>query len=88
MRKLFTLAATGLTLFAAACAHPVDTAGVPAFGEAVRTMQRVQAVPSEPSAAPPEGSAAAGALAQERYKAGQTQPLQSPATSSVNPSTR
>ncbi len=80
MRTLVTLAALALAL--SACSHPVDTAGADSFGDAVRMMHAAQ---TAPEAEAPEGSGAQGALAQQRYKAGQTHPLMPSSTSLANP---
>jgi hypothetical protein len=50
-------------------------------------MHSSQAVPEAVSDEPPEGSAAVGALAQERYQTGRTRPLTPTTTSSANPTT-
>ncbi len=82
---LFLTAAAALTLLAA-CANPNRPA--PGFGDSVAAMHRAQTVPSDVTLEPPEGSGAAGALAQTRYQTGSTKPLLSSATSAANPSQR
>jgi hypothetical protein len=83
MRTLLTLSALGLAFLAAACASSIDTAGAPSFGASVEAMQRAQTIPGDTSEAPPEGSGAAGVLAQSRYQNGRTRPLApSPTTTS------
>lgn len=83
MRTLLALSALTLT---SACLHPVDTAGAPSFGASVQAMHGNQATPGAGSTEAPEGSGAVGALAQERYRTGQTRPLMPTTTSSANPS--
>ena len=85
MRTLFTLSALGLAFFAAACASSIDTADAPSFGASVEAMHRAQAIPGNTSEAPPEGSGAAGVLAQSRAQNGRTRALApSPTTSSTS----
>ena len=81
-RLIITLAALA-TL--AACTTPADTAGAPTFGASVAAMHEAQAVPSSATPGAPEGSGAVGSLAQQRYKDGQTRPLQPASTSLSNP---
>lgn len=85
MRILLALSALAFTC-ACVSSDKVDTAGAPSFGASLETMQNVQAVPGAVSEEPPEGSGAVGALAQERYKTGQTRPLLPTTTSTANPS--
>jgi hypothetical protein len=84
--KTHLIAAAGLAALAAACTTPVDTAGAPSFGEAVRINTQAQTAPGSTSLEAPEGSGAQGAEAQTRYKTGNTRPLQPASTSSANPS--
>lgn len=81
------IAAAGLAALAAACSTTPDTAGNPSFGESVRAMHDAQALTTETSAEAPEGSGAQGALAQTRYKTGDTRPLPAASVSSLNPPT-
>lgn len=81
-----TLLALSALVLASACLHPVDTASAPSFGASVDAMHRNQTTPGPVSDEPPEGSGAVGALAQERYRTGQTRPLMPTTTSSANPS--
>lgn len=80
------MAAAGLSAVLAGCTHPAETA--PGFGHAVQMMQSRQAVPEAVSTTPPEGGGASGALAQTRYRTGQTKPLLNASTSSTNTSSR
>lgn len=82
MRTLLAFAA--LTLLSA-CAHKTDSSGAPSFGASLQTMQEAQATPDAETEAPPEGSGAQGALAQERYRTGTTRPLLPSTTSAANP---
>ena len=68
----------------AACSHSADSAHAPSFGASVATMHEAQAVPSAATPGAPEGSGAVGSLAQQRYKEGQTRPLQPASTSLTN----
>jgi hypothetical protein len=86
MRTLLALSALGLAALLGACQHSIDTAGVDTFGAAVEMMQRAQTVPGDTSEAPPEGSGAAGVLAQSRYQNGRTRALAPSPTSSASPS--
>ena len=81
-----TLLAFSALVLASACSHPVDTAGAPSFGASVQAMHSSQTTPEAASDEAPEGSGAVGALAQERYRTGQTRPLMPTTTSSANPS--
>lgn len=85
--RIHLIAAAGLAALAAACTTTPDTAGAPSFGESVRAMHEAQAIPTEASAEAPEGSGAQGALAQTRYKTGNTRPLPAASVSSMNPPT-
>jgi hypothetical protein len=69
----------------AACSHSVDSAHDPSFGASVAAMHEAQAVPVVATPGAPEGSASVGTLALQRYKEGQTRPLQ-PASTSVTTS--
>jgi hypothetical protein len=80
-RLIITLAAVAIV---AACAHPADTAGAPSFGASVETMHQAQRVSDTAETGAPAGSGAVGALAQTRYKTGQTRPLAPASTSTVN----
>ena len=71
----------------AACAHAVDTAGAPSFGQAVEAAKAAQTDADAVDPTPPEGSGAQGALAQARYRNGQTTELAPSATSTTNSST-
>jgi hypothetical protein len=72
---------------AAACAHPVDTAGAPSFGQSDQTLRTQQVMPmSQVDTTPPEGSGSQGALAQGRYRTGTTKPLLPSSSSIANPS--
>jgi hypothetical protein len=82
MRTLLSLAAAAALT---ACSHPVDTADAPSFGESIAAMHEAQTVPAVSTSDAPEGSAAVGAQAQERYRRGATRPLASSSTSLVNP---
>ena len=65
----------------AACSHSADSAHAPSFGASVAAMHEAQAVPVAATPGAPEGSGAAGSLAQQRYKEGRTRPLQPTSTS-------
>lgn len=83
MRTLFALAALAFT---AACAHSVDRANAPAFGAAIEGNRDAQVVSTAaPTQEEPDGSGAVGALAQTRYKTGQTRPLLPTNASVSNP---
>lgn len=81
IRAILTLATLAAV---ASCSHQVNSAHEPAFGASVAAMHEAQAVSHTAQAGAPEGSGAAGALAQERYKRGQTRPLLPTATSLTN----
>ena len=85
MKTRLILAGAALAALAA-CAHPVDTAGAPNFGAAVERNMAAQAIPTAASTQAPESGGATGALAQQRYKTGNTRPLMSSSTSNANPS--
>jgi hypothetical protein len=72
MRIALTLA---LALATAACTTPADTADAPTFGASVAAAHRAQIIPADSVDGEPEGSGATGALAQQRYKNGQTREL-------------
>jgi hypothetical protein len=82
-RVIISLAAVAIV---AACAHPADTAGAPSFGASVEAMHEAQRVSDTAEPGAPDGSGAVGALAQTRYKTGQTRPLVPASTSALNPS--
>ncbi|MGH6950666.1 MAG: hypothetical protein ACREH4_07325 [Vitreimonas sp.] len=87
MKTLLALSALGLVALLGACEHSVDTAGVPSFGASVEAMHNAQTIPGETTEAPPEGSGAAGVLAQSRYQNGRTRALTpSPISSSTTSS--
>ena len=81
-RVIITFASLGAL---AACSHSADSAHAPSFGASVAAMHEAQAVPVAATPGAPEGSAAVGALAQQRYKEGHTRPLL-PASTSVTTS--
>lgn len=83
MRKLLILTiALGVT----ACEHTTATSGTPGFGQSIAAAQHAQTDAAPPSTEAPQGSGAAGALAQTRYQTGNTRPLLPSSTSSNNPS--
>jgi len=82
-RAIITLAAVAVV---AACAHPVDSAGARSFGASVEAMHEAQRIADTAQPGAPVGSGAVGALAQTRYKGGQTRPLVPASTSTLNPS--
>jgi hypothetical protein len=82
IRAIISLAALAAVT---GCSHQVDSANEPTFGASVAAMHEAQAVSHTAQAGAPEGSGAAGALAQERYKQGQTRPLLPTATSLTDP---
>lgn len=85
MRFLVAFSALALV---SACAHDkTDTAGAPSFGVSAQRLQDAQAAPGAVSEAPPEGSGAQGALAQQRYQTGATRPLLPATTSAANSAT-
>ena len=88
MRTILFSSALLLAAAASGCASSVDTAGAPTFGLAVQQMHDAQTDPVAATDQPPEGSGAVGALAQQRYKAGQVRPLAPPSTSTTNNSSR
>lgn len=85
MKYHLIAAALAAATLSAACTHVVDTAGAPAFGQAVEANQARQKAPGAVNQTPPEGSGSQGALAQERYRTGTTKPLLPSSSSIANP---
>ncbi|MBX9746718.1 MAG: hypothetical protein K2X34_07440 [Hyphomonadaceae bacterium] len=78
MRTLLIAAAAALL---AGCASSVDTADAPSFGDSVAAMRAAQTEETGAQPGAPEGSAAVGTLAQQRYRAGATRTLRPSSTS-------
>lgn len=82
MKKILLLSAAAFVV--TACSS-VGASHAPSFGRSAERMHQAQSEQSEVSSEAPEGGGASGALAQTRYKTGQTTPLMPSSTSSANP---